>query len=224
MHEFAEGTSRFVVFDFDGTVADTWRDIATALNQTFVEFGFAPVEGPEVRYWIGDGARKLLLRAVPESHRSEDAIDELYERFAEHYDRVCLETTELYPGVLDCLAALRGVPLAIASNKPERFLMRIVEGLGLKEHFSLLAGGDTLAVRKPDPTVLLDLRDRLSSPAETMWMVGDSAVDVETGRAAGARTIGCGWGMRGRDELRRANVHFLVEHPREIPRIILGAS
>jgi phosphoglycolate phosphatase len=224
MHGPGAGTSRFVVFDFDGTVADTWRDIATALNRTLLESGLPAVEGPEVRYWIGDGALKLLLRAVPESHRSGAAIDELYARFADHYERGCLDTTELYPGVVECLAALRGVPLAIASNKPERFLTRIVEGLGLKQYFSLLAGGDTLAVRKPDPAVLLDLRDRLGTPAEQIWMVGDSAVDVETGRAAGATTIGCGWGLRGREELRRANVHFLVEHPREIPRIILGAS
>jgi phosphoglycolate phosphatase len=223
MHDPDARTSRLVVFDFDGTVADTWRDIATALNRTFVEFGLATVEGPEVRYWIGDGARKLLRHAVPESHRSEARIDELYARFAEHYDRACLETTELYSGVAECLEALRGVPLAIASNKPERFLMRIVEGLGLKRHFSLLAGGDTLAVRKPDPAVLLDLKDRLGTPVEAIWMVGDSAVDVETGHAGGANTIGCGWGLRGRDELLRAGVHFLVEHPREIPRIILGA-
>ncbi len=219
-----DGTSTFVVFDFDGTVADTWRDIATALNRALLDSGLEAVSGPDVRYWIGDGARKLLERAVPESHRSEASIDALYARFAEHYDRACLETTEPYPGVVECLEALRGVPLAICSNKPERFLFKVVEGLGLKSHFRVMAGGDTLGVSKPDPGALRALCDRLDRPAGRVWMVGDSAVDVETGRSAGAGTIGCAWGLRGRSELRRAGADWLIEHPREIPRIVLGAA
>jgi phosphoglycolate phosphatase len=214
-------STRLVVFDFDGTLVDTWRDIATALNRTLADEGLGGVQGPDVRYWIGDGALKLLARAVPESHREEERLQALYTSFAEHYDRCCLETTEPYPGVFDCLEELAGVPLAIASNKPERFLVRIVEGLGLKSHFVAVAGGDTLPVRKPDPDVLFGLRDQLALGAAELWMVGDSAVDVLCGRAAGARTIGCGWGLRGREELRRARVDHLVEHPREIVRLVL---
>lgn len=214
-------SERLVVFDFDGTLVDTWRDIATALNRTLVDAGHAAVEGPDVQYWIGDGARKLLVRALPESHRAEAHVDALYDRFSEHYDRGCLETTEPYPGVVECLERLSGIPMAIASNKPERFLVRIVEGLGLKHYFAAVAGGDTLGVRKPDPRVLTGLRDQLARSAREIWMVGDSAVDVETGQAAGAHTIGVGWGLRGRDELRAARVDHLVEDAREIARLVL---
>ena len=78
------------MFDFDGTLADTWRDIATALNRTLRETDLPAVTGPEVRYWIGDGALKLLERAVPEERRSQDFVDDLYERFRVHYDACCL--------------------------------------------------------------------------------------------------------------------------------------
>ena len=102
-----------------------------------------------------------------------------------------------------CLEALSGETLAVLSNKPVRFLHRIIDGLGLKSVFGAVLGGDTLSIRKPDPAVLVHVLERLGSRDAEVWMVGDSAIDVETGRAAGARTIGCGWGLRGREELRR---------------------
>lgn len=214
--------SPLVVFDFDGTLADTWRDIANALNRTLEAVGLEPALGCDVRFWIGDGARRLLERAVPPSERTSEVIDALYSIFSDQYQATCLETTELYPGIVECLEALRPLPLAIASNKPERFLGPIVEGLGLTAHFRVIAGGDTLAVRKPDPGVLAEIVARMGEGPGSPWMVGDSGIDVETGRAAGARTIGCAWGLRGREELERAGVDHLVEDPAEIPRLIGG--
>ena len=214
--------SRLVVFDFDGTLADTWRDIATALNQTLAEAELPPVEGPDVRFWIGDGAMKLLERAVPEPQREPDRLAALFERFREHYDRCLLDTTEPYRGIVECLDALAGSELAVASNKPTRFLTRAIAGLGLKGYFRVVVGGDTLDVHKPDPRVLAHVVGHLEAPPEQIWMVGDSAIDIETGRGSDARTIGCAWGLRGRDELRRARPDHLVESPREIPALVLA--
>ena len=213
---------RLVVFDFDGTLADTWRDIETALNQTLSEAGLPLVGGAEVRSWIGSGVLPLLERALPEPERSSERIESLYTVFRVHYERCCLDTTELYPGMQECLEALEGVQLAILSNKPEYFLERIIEGLGLKGRFDLVIGGDTLDVKKPDPRALTELVARLGESPEELFMIGDSAVDVETGRAAAARTIGCAWGLRSREELREASVDVLVEHPSEIPFAVLG--
>jgi len=218
----SRGLSRLIVFDFDGTLADTWRDIANALNRTLLEAGLPAVEGPEVRFWIGDGVLKLLERAVPEAHRSPQRIEELYRAFREHYHRCCLETTETYPGIIECLEALSDSMLAIASNKPARFLDHMTEGLGLKSYFRVVLGGDSLPVKKPDHRVLVHLMGRLDQVPNEIWMVGDAAVDVQMGQAAGARTIGCAWGLRGRDELREAGVDVLVEHAREIPHAVFG--
>ncbi len=98
----------------------------------------------------------------------------------------------------------------------------MIDGLGLKAYFRVVLGGDSLPVKKPDGRVLEQLVERLGEAPKEIWMVGDGAVDVEMGRAAGARTIGCAWGLRGRDELRKAGVDALIEHPREITRVVFG--
>jgi phosphoglycolate phosphatase len=216
------GSGRVVVFDFDGTLADTWRDLATALNRTLADADLPPVRGPQVQAWIGDGALKLLSTALPEAERAPERLEPHYERFRAHYDACCLDTTELYPGVAACLDALAHESLAVLSNKPARFLDRIIEGLGLKARFGVVIGGDTLAMRKPDPALVAHVIERLGGRPGEVWMVGDGAVDVETGRAAGARTIGCAWGLRGREELLAARCDFLLDHPREIAPTILG--
>jgi phosphoglycolate phosphatase len=177
-----------------------------------------------VRFWIGDGALKLLERAVPEGYRTEQKLEELFEIFRECYDRCCLDTTEAYSGIEDCLDSLEGETLAIASNKPVRFLDRILDGLGLKGRFRVVLGGDTLDVRKPDPAIVRHLIERMEGDPSEIWFVGDSAIDVQTGRDAGARTIGCAWGLRGREELRAARCDFLVDDPREIPPIVLDCG
>ncbi len=219
--DVSRSARRLVIFDFDGTLADTWRDIASALNRTLEEAGLARVDGPEVRFWIGDGVLPLLRRAVPQA---DDArLGALYERFSEHYMRGCLDTTEAYPGIPECLHALGDAALVVASNKPARFLDRVIDGLGLKAHFQIVLGGDSLRVRKPDPAVVAHVIERLAEPVAQVWMVGDGAVDVATGRAAGARTVGCAWGLRGKGELRAAQAEFVVEHPREIPPLVTGS-
>lgn len=216
------GTRPVVVFDFDGTLADTWRDIANALNDTLRGAALPEVSGPDVRFWIGSGALRLLERAVPEPRRTERYLAELYQEFRGHYERRCLDTTEPYPGIVECLGALHSCELAVLSNKPTLFLDRVIEGLGLRSHFGLVLGADALPKPKPSPAAMDHLMQRIDATPAELWMVGDSAIDVETGRTAGARTVGCAWGLRGRDELRRAGTDFLIESPAEIPPLILG--
>ncbi len=211
-----------VVFDFDGTLADTWRDLATALNHTLVGEGLPEVTGPEVRFWVGHGVLPLLARAVPDADTAH--LERLRARFFAHYERRCMDTTRLYDGVLDCLEACRGADLAIASNKPAVFLVPMVERLGIAAHFAAVLGGDSLPVRKPDGAVLGEVAARVRAHTRTehdgVFMVGDSAVDVETGRNAGATTIGCAWGLRGRDELVAAQADHVIERPDEIAQLV----
>jgi phosphoglycolate phosphatase len=215
-----EPRPRLVIFDFDGTLADTWRDIATALNRTLAEAELPVVDGPEVRFWIGSGVLPLLERAVPPSWGSRERLEALYARFREHYDHLCLETTDLYPGVIECLRDLSEDRLAVVSNKPIRFLDYLLNALGLKPYFDVVVAGDTLSVSKPDPAVITHVVEAIPDPIREVWMVGDSAIDVETGRAFGARTVGCVWGLRGRSELREAGADVLAESPLDLLRVL----
>lgn len=207
-----------VVFDFDGTLADTWRDIATALNRTLREAGREAVEPAAVREWVGHGVRRLIGRAIASDAPAR--VEPLFLRFRAHYADCCLDTTTLYDGVPAALAALapRHV-LAVLSNKPQAFLDRIVDGLAIRPLFAAVVGGDALAVSKPDPATLAHVVARVGGAA-AVWMVGDSAVDVETGKRFGARTIGCAWGLRGREELRAAGADVLVESAAELPDLL----
>jgi phosphoglycolate phosphatase len=214
---------RLILFDFDGTLADTWRDIATALNRALADAGLPPVAPEAVREWIGEGLRRLIERAVPDAERAAARVDSLAVAFGEYYAHCALDTTALYPGVADCLSALQGDALAILSNKPTRFLHAMAEGLGIGRHFTAIVGGDALAVRKPDPAVVAHVVARSGVRPAAVWMIGDSAVDVATGRAAGARTIGCTWGFRSRAELARAGADAIVGDPREIPPLVRAA-
>ena len=211
---------RLVIFDFDGTLADSWRDIATALNQTLREADVPAASDAQVREWIGEGLTRLIERAVPERERSPERIAALAARFSAHYARCCLDTTVLYPGMAECLAHLSGHLFAVLSNKPVQFLDHMLDGLGLTGRFAAVVGGDTVPVRKPDPGAVAYVVRATGARPDELWMVGDSAIDVATGRAAGARTIGCTWGLRGAAELRTARAEFIVDHPREIPPII----
>lgn len=218
----AQESRPIVVFDFDGTLADTWRDIAGALNATLEDAGLPLANGPEVRFWIGNGVMRLLERAIPEPERSPAALQELYGHFQDHYDRGCLNNTETYPGILDCLDQLADAELAVLSNKPARFLDQVIEGLDLKRYFRVVLGGDSCPERKPHPGAMSHLLEQLGVPAGPLWMIGDSAIDIETGRQAGAPTIGCTWGLRGREELREAGADHMIDHPSEIPALIFS--
>jgi len=204
-----------VILDFDGTLADTWRDIATALNRSLCEAGLPPVSGPQVKGWIGHGVLPLLRRAVGAAGDAEA----LYATFRRHYADCCLDTTLLYDGMAAALDRLDGARLAILSNKPGRFLDQIVDGLGVRGRFAAVVGGDALPVAKPDPATIAHVVE-LVGAAPRVWMVGDSAVDIDTGRAFGARTVGCTWGLRPLEELRDAGAEILIDHPSQLPGVL----
>lgn len=207
-----------VIFDFDGTLADTWRDIEAAVRRSLREVGCAPVDPAVVRDAIGHGVRPLLQRAAGEAGQ----LDRLYEAFRRHYAACCLETTALYPGMGAVLDRLGGATLAVLSNKPQAFLDRIVAGLGLAGRFAVVVGGDALAVQKPDPATIAHVVARAGA-TRRVWMVGDSAIDVATGRAWGAATIGCAWGLRPVEELRAAGAQVIVAHPAELEHVLAAA-
>ncbi|HVR97017.1 MAG TPA: HAD-IA family hydrolase [Thermoanaerobaculia bacterium] len=184
-----------LVFDLDGTLIDSRRDIATAVNRMRADLGLPSLTLEQVVSLVGEGARLLVRRALG-GDVPEDEVDRALAIYLEHYRRVCLDTTQPYPGVDAMLRALaRSYPLAVLSNKGESLSRIILDGLGLTPLFREVLGGDSLPTRKPDPAGLGLLAERLDVPVEELVLIGDSWVDAETARSAGCGFVLVEWGF-----------------------------
>lgn len=183
-----------IVFDLDGTLIDSRRDITTAINRMRRELGLPPLTLDQVVTMVGEGARLLVERALGPEFPGR--VDEALNRYLNHYWDVCLDTTDPYPGVEKMLGILASrYPLALLSNKGEALSRKILEGLGLSRHFRTIVGGDSLPTRKPDPAGLHLLAERLGVPVGSLLLVGDTWVDAETARAAGCLFALVEWGF-----------------------------
>ena len=176
---------RLIVFDLDGTLVDSRRDIADAANALLISCGAAPIPEARIGGMVGDGAARLVARAFIASG-IEPPADAL-ERYLAFYDERLLNHTRPYDGIPDVLDALgRRASLAVLTNKPLAATRRILDGLDLSRHFSesAILGGDGAFPRKPDPAGLSRLIAAAKVPAAATLMVGDSVMDWKTARAA----------------------------------------
>jgi len=184
-----------IVFDLDGTLIDSRRDITTAINRTRREHGLPPLTLEQVVGMVGEGARVLIERAFG-GDLPADRLDAVLARYLETYRAVCLDETRPYPGVPEMLAELAGLyPLALLSNKGEELSRLILDGLGLAGRFRAIAGGDSLPTRKPDPAGLRRLAERLSVPLAGLLLVGDTRIDAATAANAGCPFALVEWGF-----------------------------
>lgn len=178
---------RLVVFDLDGTLIDSRRDLADAANALIVERGGAALPVNTVASMVGEGAALLVRRAL-KAAGTDLQIERDLPRFLELYDERLLAHTRLYDGTRALLEALRPrATLAVLTNKPHRPSERILEALGIAPFFMQVVGGDTPLGRKPDPAGLLSLVSAASATPDETLMVGDSAIDLRTARAAATR-------------------------------------
>jgi phosphoglycolate phosphatase len=179
-------TPRLIVFDLDGTLVDSKRDLADAVNALIAELGGTALSEQTVADMVGEGAAVLIRRALAAVGFDVDVHFALA-RFLQLYDERLLMNTVPYEGMTDVLTALSPhVRMSVLTNKPTRATERILDGLGLRDRFRDVIGGDTPLGRKPDPAGLRALIAGADATPETAWLVGDSPVDVETARRAGA--------------------------------------
>jgi phosphoglycolate phosphatase len=190
-----------VIFDLDGTLADSLGDIAGAMNRTLARHGF-PVHPPEAyRAFVGEGVRKLVERALPPE--AEAQREEILRTYQADYDEHLLDVTRLFPQMVEVLDRLQsaGVSLGVLSNKTEGPTRRLVDAICPTWHFGAVFGERPGVPRKPDPASALELADALSVPPERVALVGDTSVDMLTARAAGMRPVGVLWGFRPQEIL-----------------------
>ena len=174
-----------IVFDLDGTLIDSAPDLAIATNEMLQKHGLDALSEPQVRQWIGNGMPTLVQRAFAHYHEvvPDGALDCFFAAYAENSSKL----SKLYPGVRETLQFLRAeqTPLALVTNKAERFLPTLLADFDLAQYFSIVVGGDTFDKKKPDPEALLYVAKRWHVEPEHLLMVGDSTNDIRAGKAAG---------------------------------------
>jgi phosphoglycolate phosphatase len=188
--------ARLVVFDLDGTLIDSGRDLATAVNRALRRVAPAAAALPEdvVRSFVGSGARVLIARSLAEAALPQP-VEEVLPVFLEEYSRCLLDATRLYPGTVEALDRLSDRRLAVLTNKPGDMSRTILTGLGVGDRFFRIYGAGDIEARKPDPAGLRRIAAEAGVDPGASLMVGDSAIDIRTGRSAGMRTVGVTYGF-----------------------------
>ena len=211
-----------IVFDLDGTLIDSSRDLADATNALIGEFGGMPLSVDEITSYVGEGATLLVRRALKAAGLDRLPADAL-DRFLVHYAERLTVHTRPYPGIPEALDRLRdyGCELAVLTNKPERATKEILRRLGLDWRFTEVMGGDTSAGRKPDPAGLLQIIQRGGASPLSTLLVGDSLIDFKTARNAGTRICLAryGFGYRFTDDTFRGDEMF-VDDPSQLPDVV----
>jgi 2-phosphoglycolate phosphatase len=221
----SESDIDLVIFDLDGTLVDTAPDIAAALAATLSDRGIAALPLPVVKEMVGDGARELIRRALARAGTEGD-LDSLHARFLAHYRAHVSESSAVYPGIAEAIAALdaAGVASAVITNKPGDIARRLLQDLALADRFVAIIGDGDGFPRKPDPAAALSLiAARTTQPARTA-VVGDGLPDVRLARAVGARAISAAWGYVSPDRLTAESPDALARTPDEAVRALLGAQ
>lgn len=191
---------RLLVFDLDGTLIDSRQDLVNSVNAMLSHLGRPELHDDVIASYIGDGAGMLVRRALDDPD-DENYFESALTYFLDYYREHKLDYTRIYPGVMESLEALRldadgGVrKMAVLTNKPVNPSRAICEALGLSPYFFQIYGGNSFATKKPDPQGLKALiREAGVDPFETV-MIGDSEIDVQTARSAGAWALGCRFGL-----------------------------
>lgn len=212
-----------IIFDLDGTLADTLSSIAYFANRALMQNGFPKIPVEQYRYLVGNGAKRLvhgMLRTVGAD--TEENYAKVAPLYNDSYDADALYLTKPYDGILPLLDRLRekGVMTAVLSNKPDRTTQKIVKELfGSRILFCRGQRDDT--PRKPDPAGVYCLLEEMQLSPEECAYAGDTKTDMLTGKAAGLYTFGVLWGFRDEAELRENGADQIVSHPEEIGNFIL---
>jgi phosphoglycolate phosphatase len=197
---------RALIFDLDGTLIDSQLDLIRSVNVMLCEMGRAELKEETISGYIGQGAPILVGRAL-----GEGASDEEHKRalqfFLRYYEEHKMDTTHAYPGVAETLEELAGLPMAILTNKPARISVRILDELGLKRYFRAVYGGNSFETKKPDPLGANTILREFSVAPQEALLIGDSEVDVQTARNAGALAAAVNYGF---------GVHDRAAYPADI--------
>ncbi len=218
-----------VIFDLDGTLLDSLRDIADAMNQGLADLGHPEHSIEAYLGFIGHGQDELVRRALPEHRRKPKNIENLSSLFRNYYERQCYASTMPFPGIIYMLqvAVSRKVKLGILSNKAHFFTKKMVSHffrgamLGHNSNPFRLSNGEQLGrPNKPDPTIALEMLIKLKCKPPNAALVGDMPVDMKTAKNAGMIAIGAAWGYSSKQSLADSGADMIFDSPSELARFL----
>ncbi len=211
-----------VVFDLDGTLANSIEDIANSMNTVLQERGLDTYDYSTYKTFVGKGVKNLVENALPEAKRDVATVEECFQRMMKVYDDNCVAKTSLYPGIPELLNALqdKNLKIAIFSNKANDLTQKVVKVLlaNWKLEMVIGAGGDI--PRKPDPKGALLISEKMGITPEELMYVGDSGVDMETAKNSGMHAVGVLWGFRDMEELLENGAQTIIHHPMDLMQSI----
>ncbi|MBI9059838.1 MAG: HAD family hydrolase [Labilibaculum sp.] len=207
-----------VVFDLDGTLANSIEDIADSMNKVLQEKNLDTHDYITYKTFVGRGIKSLVENALPKSHRDASFIEESFQRMMKVYDDNCIAKTALYPGISDLLNSLRdrNLKIAIFSNKANELTQKVVNVLLANWQLEMVIGAGGDIPRKPDPKGALLISEKMGIAPEELMYVGDSGVDMETANNSGMHAVGVLWGFRDMEELLENGAQTIIHHPMDL--------
>jgi len=211
------------IFDLDGTLIDSLRDIGEAMNRTLAAMGFPEHALERYAVFVGDGVKQLVQRALPPGQQSENIVAAFLDAYRRDYGTYWHDHTRAYPGIPELLRELveAGIPLGVLSNKPDRVTQQCVEWFFPDIPFIAVAGQKEEVPRKPDPTAALAMAEAMNRPPAACVFVGDTSTDMLTATAAGMFPAGVLWGFRGEAELVESGARLIADTPEALRGLFL---
>ncbi|QMU61713.1 MAG: phosphoglycolate phosphatase [Gammaproteobacteria bacterium] len=221
--------TRCVMFDLDGTLVDSAPDIAISMNKMLLELNFPPHDLAQVRDWIGNGAGRLIKRALTgqlDGEPPEGLFKQAHQLFFDIYEQHIHVESAMYPGVLEGLMALReqSYILACITNKPRRFTPPLMEAFKIDHFFDYLICGDDLTVKKPDPQVLQAILKQTNLSPQQAIMVGDSASDIKAAQLANMKSFCVSYGYHQGKGVDALGADYIIDSIAEIPQYLLSTA
>ena len=213
---------KLVIFDLDGTLLNTIEDLGQAANHALAKHGFATHTMASYPYFVGNGVHRLITRVLPEDHRDTATVESILKDFKEYYDQHLVDCTKPYAGIIDLLTELRerDVMLAVASNKYQSAVTRIIDHFFGDFDFVSVKGQVEGVNVKPDPSIVFSILGETQVPKAEVLYVGDSGVDMETARRACVDSVGVTWGFRPEKELVEYYAGTIINNPMDIIKLI----
>jgi phosphoglycolate phosphatase len=210
-----------LIFDLDGTLANTLPDITASVNHTLGRLGRSPLPIETVSRYVGDGLEMLLTRSLG---GQSGPIEKAVAIYIEHHRRNLVVSTSLYPAVKETLEYFKSLPMAVITNKAREFSEPLLDQLGIRQYFKMIIGADNGLPLKPAPDSILKILNEVGVAKERTAIVGDGATDVRAGKAAGIMTCSVTYGFRSEEELRKAGPDYVIHDLSELKRLFMPAG